>query len=175
MAEHWLDITDIPAEGRDFSFSDQEFWERSWREFHMDIRPRDPLTAEFRVVPDSKGAFVRGRIGGSVVTACDRCAGDATVRLDQPFELFEELLPDGESLEPALLRRRGSRLELNVGAMLWEEFVLAMPVKPLCAENCRGLCPVCGADLNVKPCSCGGDGSDPRLAAFRSLKIVKKS
>ena len=175
MAEHWLDITDIPAEGREFVFDDQELWAAGWREFHMDLSPLESLSASFTVVPEGRGALVRGRLTGAVATACDRCASPARVDIDQRFDLFEEApLPGEEALEPTLLRRHGHRLELDVGSMLWEEFVLALPDKPLCTEDCKGLCPNCGQDLNAGPCGCGGAELDPRMAALRGLKIVKK-
>jgi hypothetical protein len=46
----------------------------------------------------------------------------------------------------------------------------ALPLKPLCREECKGLCPSCGADLNKGPCSCKGKKGDPRLAALKKLK-----
>lgn len=171
MIDHWLDITDIPAQGREFSFEGPELWEQAWSEYHMDVRPDRPLSAKFFVVPDKRGAFVRGSLQGRVVTTCDRCAEEAPVEINQDFDLFEELPLEGtEVLEPGLLRRQGQRLELDVGLMLWEEFLLAMPFKPLCQEDCRGLCPHCGANLNLGPCGCQ-DRPDPRLAPLHGLKI----
>ena len=54
---------------------------------------------------------------------------------------------------------------------LWEEFSLALPVKPLCRPDCRGLCPECGKNLNEGACGCSRDSGDPRLAALRQLKV----
>jgi uncharacterized protein len=175
MAERWLDITDIPAEGREFVVDDQELWADGVREFKLDFAPAKPISATFMVIPELRGALVRGRLTGAVSTPCDRCAGNVLVDIDQSFDLFEEEpLPGADALEQTLVRRRGHRLELDVGAVLWEEFVLALPVKPLCGENCKGLCPSCGQDLNAGPCGCGGADPDPRLAALRGLTIVKK-
>lgn len=175
MAERWLDITDIPAEGREFVFDDQELWAEGWREFKMDFTPVEPLSATFTVVPESRGALIRGRLAGAVSMPCDRCTSPVRVDIAQDFDLFEqEPLPEEEVLEPTLLRRRGHRLELDVTGMLWEEFVLAMPVKPLCSEECKGLCPSCGKDLNTGPCACGESELDPRLAALRGLTLAKK-
>lgn len=178
MSELWLDITDIPAKGREFSFSDPSLWEAPIREFGLPHRldaehgPR----ADFSVVRERRGVLVRGRLTGKVVTPCDRCAEETEVVLDSPFELYEELPLEGEqALETALLRLRGKVLELDVGGMLWEQFVLAMPVKPLCSENCRGLCPVCGQNLNAGSCTCGGPDGDPRLAALRGLRVKGSS
>jgi len=118
---------------------------------------------------------VRGSLTGAVSTPCDRCTAPVRVDVAQDFDLFEEeALPGEDSLEPTLLRRRGRILELDVTGMLWEEFLLALPVKPLCSDECKGLCPDCGQDLNAGPCKCGGAELDPRLAALRGLTIAKK-
>jgi len=175
MAERWLDITDIPAEGREFVFDDQELWAEGMREFHMEYAPASPLTATFTVMPQERGAMVRGGLTGAVTAPCDRCTREVRVTVDQKFDLFEEEpLPGEDTLEPTLLRRRGHRRELDVGGLLWEEFVLALPVKPLCLEDCKGLCPDCGQDLNAGTCECGKAELDPRMAALRGLTIVKK-
>jgi len=175
MVEHWLDVTDIPREGREFAFDDQEFWAAGWREFHMEVSPAHPLAARFVVTPHGKGVFVRGLLKGSVKAPCDRCAVAVEAALSQDFDRFEEeTLPGADSLEPTLLRRRGHILELDAGGMLWEEFVLALPVKPLCSEECKGICPYCGKDQNAGPCGCEDSAFDPRLVLLRGLTIAKK-
>ena len=63
--------------------------------------------------------------------------------------------------------------EINLAGLLWEEFVLALPVRPLCKPDCKGLCPDCGKNLNEGSCSCVRDEGDPRLAALRGLKVKK--
>ncbi|MGE4538916.1 MAG: DUF177 domain-containing protein [Desulfovibrio sp.] len=179
MSELWLDITDIPATGREFSFSDQSLWTGPIGEFDLPHRldaPGTGLAATFTVLPQERGALVRGRLAGKVVTPCDRCAEDAMLDIAVDFEFFEELPVEGEqSLEPGLLRRRGKVLELDVASLLWEQFLLALPAKPLCDENCPGLCPRCGASLKNGPCSCSEEEGDPRLAVLRQLKVPNGS
>ena len=57
---------------------------------------------------------------------------------------------------------------LDVGEVMTTEFILEMDIKNLCREDCKGICPKCGADLNTEPCKCKPD-IDPRLAALASL------
>jgi uncharacterized protein len=68
------------------------------------------------------------------------------------------------------LAPHGQGVEINPAALAWEEFSLALPVKPLCRENCLGLCPVCGRNRNLESCACGTDGTDPRLSILRVFK-----
>lgn len=176
MAELWLDITDIPAQGREFSFADPAIWEGPCCEFGLPYRadPDDPPRADVTVMPHKSGVFVRGRLAGKVIAPCDRCAEDTTVVLDSPFEVDEELpRPDEQSLEATLVRRRGKVIELDAGGLLWEQFLLAMPVKPLCSEDCPGLCPGCGRPLGAGSCTCGEAEGDSRLAVLRGMRIGK--
>ncbi len=179
MSELWLDITDIPADGREFSFSDQAIWAGPIAEFslpHVLATGDDGLAASFSVLPQGRGVLLRGRLTGRVTVPCDRCAEDVLLDLDNAFELFEEAPIEGEeALEPGLLRRRGKVLELDVGSLLWEQYLLALPVKPLCDENCPGLCPRCGASLRDGPCQCGAEEGDPRLAVLKNLKVPRGS
>jgi len=179
MSELWLDITDIPATGREFSFSDQALWAQPIAEFGMAHRLDEagaPLAASVSITPQGRGVLIRGRIEGAIITPCDRCAEDARVVVDSTFELFEDLPLDvEESVEPGLLRRRGKVVELDVASLVWEQFLLALPVKPLCEENCPGLCPRCGANLREGPCSCTPEDGDPRMAVFKTLKAPRGS
>jgi uncharacterized protein len=58
---------------------------------------------------------------------------------------------------------------LDIIELLREQFQLALPMKPLCTEDCRGLCPECGANLNHASCGCVPKWEDPRLAALKGL------
>lgn len=179
MKGAWLTLTDLPAEGREFSFSDQEaqdVWGGYFREFQLDVRPGRPMEAIFTVLPHTEdgltGVLVRGRLQGSVILPCSRCTCDVEHEVDLPFEFFEEL-GDAESGESQFLRREGENLELNPGEMLWEEFSLNLPGRVLCAADCQGLCPACGCNRNAEQCACAQAEGDPRMAVLRGLKIVK--
>lgn len=58
--------------------------------------------------------------------------------------------------------------KVDAGELAREAFILDMDTKTLCSEDCKGLCPRCGADLNLGPCSCKKD-VDPRLAVLAKL------
>ena len=93
----------------------------------------------------------------------------------QPDREAEDLAEDADTDASVIrLAAHGRGLEVNPGALVWEEFSLALPVKPLCGENCKGLCPGCGCNRNRESCNCVSSGGDPRLAALRGLTITKK-
>ena len=60
--------------------------------------------------------------------------------------------------------------ELDVAGLLRSETALALPMKPLCRADCRGLCPVCGGNRNLTPCRCETRSADPRLAPLEALR-----
>ena len=114
---------------------------------------------------------VRNMAGALVFTAqavttlslhCDRCAKPFSKEKEVHYEtlLATELAGDEED---GIVLLEGN--ELDAGALMRETFVLEMDSKNLCAEDCKGLCSGCGADLNVEPCRCKKEG-DPRLAAL---------
>jgi uncharacterized protein len=55
--------------------------------------------------------------------------------------------------------------------LIREQMILALPTRPLCQEDCRGLCPRCGANLNERDCGCNLETGDARLAVLRSIKV----
>ena len=59
---------------------------------------------------------------------------------------------------------------IDLGEVVREQFYLALPMKPLCRETCKGLCPVCGANRNRETCTCETTWVDPRLEALKALK-----
>jgi uncharacterized protein len=60
--------------------------------------------------------------------------------------------------------------QIDLGAEVKDYLLLEVPVKPLCKEDCAGLCPVCGANLNEETCTCEVKPTDPRWDALRGLK-----
>jgi len=174
MAGAWLPINDIPAEGREFSFADQSLWIGPAEGYGLRLTVTEPLAATLFVIPQKRGVYLRGRIGGTVELPCDRCAEVTRVAVDHAFEYVDELPKPGEAAEDTWLRESKAGLELDAAGLLWEQFVLALPTHVLCAPECKGLCAACGANLNLAPCDCAPTGGDPRLAALRGLKIGKK-
>ena len=182
MAVSGLALSEIGPEGLSLTVDEPAVWDAPLAEFHVACRVVRPLRAELVVLPQDNGCLLRGRLTGEVALPCNRCAEEALVTLDQTFDEFEAYPDSGtgdtEVFDERALLENGHvlRLEngvpvLDVSAFLWEEFSLALPVKPLCSPDCRGVCPVCGKNLNEGPCGCSSDEGDPRLAALRNLKI----
>ncbi len=175
MTEFWFDITDLPTEGREFSFSEPSFWTKAIEGFGLDHTIVSPIQADIFISPEGKGYLIRGKLTGETTVPCDRCMEDAHIAINHDFDLFEQFSDtDEEEAEPSFLRKRGKTIELNLGEMIWEQYVLAQPSKPLCKDDCKGLCPQCGANRNVETCDCESTDGDPRLTVFRNIKVNTK-
>lgn len=134
------------------------------------------LSADVQLMKADDEVLVRGRIEGELTMVCSRCVGPAQVTLSAPFDVLflprDADVPDDaaeDSEAPDVIPYENEQIEL--GEMLREELLLALPYAPLCSESCKGLCANCGKDLNQGPCGCSEVTADDRFAALRNLKV----
>ena len=127
------------------------------------------LVTEIPVVVDallewvSDGLLATGTVEGSWEAPCRRCLKPARGELRVDFqELFEVNPREGETY-------RLGHDSINLEPLAAEALALNLPLAPLCQEDCRGLCPTCGADLNLGDCDCPPPAADPRWAALDAL------
>jgi len=119
---------------------------------------------------------VRGLIKAPVEIECTRCLTPVKRELDIVFDvdfIDRELFPDSKEthLESSDLETDvidGNELDLTQVAR--EQILLNLPEQVLCREDCKGICPTCGSDLNEGDCTCSDDNIDPRWAALKDLK-----
>lgn len=124
------------------------------------------LQADGQLTKLSRGLLVRVHAVWEAEAQCDRCLGEFTIPLEAQLE---ETVGNPEAPSDTDLAFDGTHLDLE--PLIREAGVLAWPPKVLCREDCRGLCPVCGHDLNRGPCSCEGRALDPRLGVLEKLKL----
>ncbi len=188
MMETWIPLASIPADGASYTIDSPEFWNACFAEFNLPCKVLSPITATITVLPQEEGVLLMGSLAGKVTLPCNRCTEASEYTIATTFETFEGFPPDtfflpakGEEEEvqdpfdETLIRQaaHGRGIEVNPSALAWQEFSLALPVKPLCSEGCHGLCPTCGCNKNHEACNCVGPDGDPRLAALRGLVIKK--
>lgn len=174
MSTKLISINDLPPDGKEYSLDDQSIWQDAIQEFKMDCKIVEPLKGKTLVQPVDEGVLVKGELSGIVSVPCNRCAEDATIRIDNHFSEYEEIPPEKtrDEHEGYIVYERHAPM-LDLAKVGWEQFMLAMPVNPLCKDDCKGLCPQCGANLNTDKCACETDSGDPRLAALRNLKVSR--
>jgi uncharacterized protein len=128
--------------------------------------PESPEAA-ITLTQTSSGLVLELELEVRMVGPCVRCLADAGVSLHVKSQEYQATSP-GESDElttPYLVEHR-----LDLSAWAHDAVALALPDKILCRDDCAGLCPVCGLDLNREPHEHEGEVSDPRWAALADLK-----
>jgi uncharacterized protein len=116
-----------------------------------------------------------GRVVGMLELACARCLESFTFAVDAAFDLL--YLPqtantgqgDLEVIQEDLGTAYYRDETIDLGGLMQEQFYLSLPMKPLCADTCLGLCPRCGTNRNTATCACTRTNGDPRLAGLRSI------
>ena len=150
-------VSEIPEEGLRFEGPEafpEPFQDRTWRLEDLDV------------------VFVNGRVRSRVPQVCSRCleSYDATVDATVDTRLVpapgrgDERELGADDLETDVYDH--DQVDLNV--LLETETTLGLPMKPLCSEACRGLCPSCGASRNAAPCGCA-PAPDPRWSPLKGL------
>jgi uncharacterized protein len=144
-----------------------------WADAELGLGGSVALDLEATMTPTGQ-VLVTGPVEAPILRECRRCLAPVHLTLrpevalvwTEPGDVGAESDEDGEEvrvLEPGAG-------EIDLGEALREELILAAPTYALCREDCKGLCPRCGADLNEGPCGCVDDDSDPRWDALRALR-----
>jgi uncharacterized protein len=97
--------------------------------------------------------FWQARVSGKLRGTCRRCLTGVISLLDADVEVLFSADPDAAE-DPAVYPLPAQVTHVDVRPAVREELVLAVSAYPLCREDCAGLCPRCGADLNAGPCRC---------------------
>lgn len=117
----------------------------------------------------NKGAFLglSGRISGQAQFICGRCLEPYFVQVEIPFAAdFHEGTPERDQ-EADVSWYQGDHIDILEPVR--EALILAEPFKPICRETCRGLCPVCGKNLNMESCNCTTETINPKFAVLQKL------
>jgi uncharacterized protein len=135
-----------------------------------------PVDVDLQIQKEKDRFRLTGTARTCLELACSRCLESFEFPFDGAFDLryvpVSELVHDaehevgGEDLDTGFYE--DDQIDLNV--LLREQFYLALPMKPLCKDSCRGLCARCGRNLNRERCQCTSTWEDPRLAPLKTLR-----
>ena len=134
-----------------------------------------PVDLRFKVSKDKNRYRLVGRVLTTLEQVCSRCLEPFRQEIDAPFDVrylpqSENAGADEQSVEEDDLSDAFYRDEqIDLRQLMEEQFYLALPMKPLCRDDCRGLCPNCGTNLNETTCKCEVRWEDPRLAGLKAL------
>ena len=150
-----------------------------------EARQRTPLntSGHAEVVEEHHGKHqiikdirLKGRLSTGIELQCARCLEPVPQEIKRDFELLyrplgadagrDELSVTDAEAEIGYYQGNGLLLE----DVLREQVLLALPLKVTCREDCKGLCPQCGKNLNQEQCSCSTELEDPRWAALKEVR-----
>ena len=125
--------------------------------------PRKPF-AKGRVFNEAGILRLEGTLTAEMICVCDRCGGE--VESLKEMDLDATIVEENPEDDPSLFVLEGNEIDLD--ELLSTLFILDMETKFLCKEDCKGLCPTCGKNLNLGPCGCR-KSLDPRFAVLEQL------
>jgi uncharacterized protein len=177
----FLNIQDLELHPLDF----EEEVQPGVIDFGDEARQKGPLKASGRaeVVEEHQGKHevikdlrLRGHLSAGLELQCARCLDAVPQQIQRDFELLyrplgadagrDELSVTAAEAEIGYYQGDGLLLE----DVLREQVLLALPLKVTCREDCKGLCPQCGKNLNQEQCSCSAQVEDPRWAALKEVR-----
>lgn len=131
----------------------------------------EPVQVQGDISNNGKSLILKAKCTGSMKTRCARCMKEIAVPIE--FMLDENLIQgdDGNTYDDDVIVFDGTLVDID--EIVADGFLMNVDGKYLCKEDCRGLCPECGADLNEGDCGCDTDTIDPRWAGL--LDIMKNN
>jgi uncharacterized protein len=172
-----INLTILPEEGLRLTFFEGESWFKQCfsgvavPEFSL-IR----VDGNCLITRSGDTVYVRGDLKAQINQECGRCLEMATIPIGSDFaytlvpekaDVPDELELSADELEISCYR--GDFIDLE--PLICEQIILQTPMKALCGDNCKGLCPRCGINLNRDSCGCSLELTDERLAALKNFKV----
>jgi len=139
----------------------------------------EPVELEFDIHKDKDKFRLVGRVRTQLELSCSRCVEPYRFPIDAGFD--QRYLPSSDASIEVEREVEDDDLEtsyygddrIDLSDLMREQFYLALPMKPLCADDCQGLCAICGTNLNRETCDCKQESEDPRLAILKELRSKK--
>lgn len=149
--------------------------------------PEDPAVVEAQSVEGNvkvtrlaEDLLVQGSVGAEVPLVCSRCLESFTIpvtaTLEEKYQPSVDVYTGRPLVRAEMVADDGvfsisASHEMDLVEPVRQSLLVALPIRPLCREDCAGLCPQCGKNLNEGPCDCEPDDSDNRWAALTELNL----
>ena len=176
---HQIRADEIPAAGLTFrvDHGDELFSKTIARALDGERVLRCEVSLDIRKV--ERRISLEGNLTAKLELDCARCTTAFATRVDRSIHavmLLDKTTDEAtdDDVELAAEQLDESYLEgdvIDLHELVREQMLLALPEKPLCSRSCKGLCPICGADLNDEVCECTDTALDRRLAVLADLNL----
>jgi uncharacterized protein len=174
-----LKLDEIPDEGLDLKWTEERASLLGYLEnfSQIDFDFETPLLSEVKIWKAGESVLFKGKIETHLRLQCVRCLKEFSYPLSSTFELtlhhlkgtpFEgETELDVGEMESSFFEGG----EIHLSEIACEQIFLEIPYQPLCHEECKGLCPVCGKDLNLSSCECAKEEFVSGFSVLKKLKL----
>ena len=174
-----LKLDEIPDEGLNLKWTEERdallAYLKNFSQIGFDFE--GPLVSEVRIWKASRSVLIKGRVETNLRLQCVRCLKEFAYPLCSTFELTLRPLKGASFEEETELEAGETELsffeegEIHLSEIACEQIFLEIPYQPLCHEECKGLCPVCGKDLNFSSCDCVKDEFVSGFSVLKKLKL----
>ncbi len=143
------------------------------------VKITQPISVDGRVKQSVSGVQIEGHLKTQIAVECDRCLKPVLFPVNTNFSI--EYISEQDYKESAAAELTEKEMSLSVfdgetidvDDIVREQIMLAVPARLLCGNDCKGICPTCGVDLNVHVCECSTSEIDPRWEALRKLRLIR--
>jgi uncharacterized protein len=171
-----IDLTKIPSGGKEIHLSlKPEWWKPDFDEDRI-VGLESPLSARLKIYPTGEKIVVDGFLSAILLLRCDRCLETYKKDITTDFRIYLSMVPFKGEAEVELLEN-DLNLDfiddnfLDSDQIIKEQLILNLPMKTLCSDDCKGLCSICGCNLNRAQCSCQSGYKTP---LYKQLEVSKK-
>jgi uncharacterized protein len=164
-----LDLRQISPEGAELKFSEIS---QDLELVQAGFEFPEPIEVELFAAKTGDEIIVQGKVSTLVEMECARCLDIFEMDINPKIQFVIQLLDIKESQhsddDDFIILPKTSG-EYDISDRIREAILLELPLKPLCSDDCRGLCPMCGVNLNETECECTPDKTDERWDSLKQL------
>lgn len=147
----------------------------------QEYRPMSPLCATIEASYTGERILARVAVKGEVSLPCSRCLADTRVEIFGELRYLFSLRAPMKEHDPEddddpcddgdvdVIMLDSFQSEISFADQIWEVLMLSLPEGALCRPDCKGLCRICGRDLNAGECGCSDSGPDPRFSVLMDM------
>ena len=174
-----LKLDEIPEEGLDLEWKEERTSLLAYLKdlSRIDFDFETPLQSVAKIKKASGLVFISGKVETILRLQCVRCLKEFSYPLSTTFELTLHPLKEAPSEEERELGSEEMELnffeggEVHLSEIACEQVFLEIPYQPLCQEGCKGLCSICGKDLNLSTCNCVKEELKSGFSVLKKLKL----
>jgi len=172
-------LDEIPEEGLELRWDEEVSSLSTYLKglSNIDFDFETPLQSEVKIKRAGRSILIAGKLQTTLRLQCVRCLKDFSYPLSSTFELTLHPVKEAPSEEETELGSEEMESsffeggEIHLSEIACEQIFLEIPYQPLCQQECKGLCPVCGKDLNLSSCECVKEEWTSGFSALKNLKL----